>query len=56
MVDKCNYNDLISSQEYSAIIAFLSFYRNNDFIIADIYRQDFDAIPLSNKLRVIWIS
>ena len=44
-----NYEEGISNEEYEVIEKFLASYRNQKFIIADEYRQDFSVVPLEEK-------
>lgn len=50
---KFNYDTEISGDELEIIKKFLSFYRNQSFIVADEYRQDFDELPLENSRVVL---
>lgn len=53
-----NYNNdaKISNNELEVINKFLDFYRNQAFIIADKYRQDFSMIPLENQKVIFKIT
>lgn len=44
-----NYDEEISDEEYKVIEKFLASYRNQKFIIADKYRQDFSMVPLEEE-------
>lgn len=51
-----NHNTDISENEYVVINKFLEFYRNQDVIIADEYRQDFNLVPLEETRAVFKIN
>ncbi|MCM1370807.1 MAG: hypothetical protein NC181_02810 [Clostridium sp.] len=44
-----NYDEKISNDEYEVIYKFLASYRNQNVIIADSFRQDFDIISLEQE-------
>ena len=44
-----NYDEEISNDEYEVIEKFFASYRNQNFIVADEYRQDFSMVPLEEE-------
>lgn len=44
-----DYNEDISSNELAVIYKFLNFYKNQNIIVADYFRQDFDMVPLEEE-------
>ena len=51
-----NFDEEISSDEYEVIEKFLASYRNQNFIVADRYRQDFSMVPLEEEKIIFKIN
>ena len=51
-----NFNTDISENEYVVINKFLEFYRNQEVIIADEYRQDYKLVPLEETGAVFKVN
>lgn len=51
-----NYDEEISNDEYEVIEKFFASYRNQNFIVADEYRQDFSMVPLEEEKIIFKIN
>ena len=51
-----NYDEEISNDEYDVIEKFFASYRNQNFIVADEYRQDFSMVPLEEEKIIFKIN